>query len=115
MGLFSSGKDTEYGYRLGKKETWCGSKSEAERAIRRMGKSVKAGGTAPKLIQRQVPAKAKKARKAEDRCSGGTCKRNNYCTKHAKKAGASPEYGGNIMQNGKNRNTARWDETGHRW
>lgn len=89
--MFGS-KVTQWGYRIGKTEKWCESKSEAQTAVKRMSRNLKRGGTAPKLVQRQVPAKAKKAAKAENKCSGGTCKRNGYCRKHARETARGSEY-----------------------
>jgi hypothetical protein len=111
MGFFGK-TETEWGYRFNSRDVWVGSKSEAEKAIKRMNKSVKKGGTPAKLIQRSKKVTAIRGRE-KDKCEGGKCKRNGFCRKHARKFGRDAQ--GNILENGKNRNNARWDEPGHRW
>lgn len=102
--------ETEYGVRFGSKDTWgYDSKRDAETAIKRMNKSVKAGGVKAKLIQRTVKKTAIRGR-AKDTCAGGKCKRNGtVCRKHAAKLMA-----GNSEYSLKNIHK-RWDENGHMW
>lgn len=108
--MFGRKTQTEYGVRFGGKDTWgYFSKGEAETAIKRMNKAVKAGGTRAKLIQRTVKLTAIKKR-PKNTCSGGKCKRNGtVCRKHAGKLMAgNPEFTlKNIHK--------RWDEDGHMW
>lgn len=79
--MFGRGKITEYGIRTGRHIKWYDSQAARDSALRHMKKAKKTGGTEPKAAQRYVPAKQK------DKCSGGTCKRNGYCRKHAKAEG----------------------------
>lgn len=102
--------ETEYGVRFGNKDTWgYGSKSEAEKAIKRMNKAVKAGGPQAKLIQRTKKLTAIRGRE-KDKCSGGKCRRNGtVCRKHAAKLMAgNSEYSLKDIHK-------RWDEEGHMW
>jgi hypothetical protein len=108
--------ETEYGIRMGttNKPVWYGSKSERDGKLKAFNKNAK-GGKESKAIQRQVKItsnskvvnKVKNVVKKND-CKGGTCKRNNYCTKHAKAISGS-EYELYDAQ-GRNKNTKRWDE-----
>lgn len=107
MGLFGK-SETEWGVRFGSKDTWgFSSRSEAEKAAKRMNKAVKAGGTRGKIIQRTKKLTAIKGRE-KDKCSGGKCKGPYTCRKHAKKiSGSDYEL---YDKQGRNKNTKRWDE-----
>lgn len=113
MGLFSRNNETEWGVRFGSKDTWgYDSKSAAEKAVARMNKAVKAGGTKAKLIQRTKKLTAIKKR-PKDTCSGGRCtKRGNICKKHFREKTGSKMEGREWSLDGIH---ARWDEEGHRW
>lgn len=84
--MFGRKKIKQYGYRVGRNSTWCSSKSDAQKAIKRMNKTAKSSGTQAKLIQRTTTVKQAKA---ENKCSGGKCheERGVYCRKHARGAG----------------------------
>lgn len=97
--------ETEYGIRIGSKDTWYSSKSDRDSKLRRMVKTVKKGGTLPKAIQRTKKLSFKGNDK--DKCSGGKCKRNGFCRKHAKAEGA--KYDSLYDKDGRNKNTIRWD------
>lgn len=117
------GKTTEWGYRSNKKgETWCSSKGEALRKIKRINNKTSRTGEEAKLIQRTVKKTIGKGtikkpvvRKDTDPCSGGKCnKRGNICKKHFREKGSASEWT-LYTQDGRNRNNLRWDEEGHRW
>lgn len=118
MGLFGGKSETEWGYRFKNRDVWVGSKSEAESAIKRMKKAVKAGGTPPKLIQRTKKLTAIKKR-AKNSCSGGKCdKRGSVCKKHFQgMTRGTTARGGQYTASEWSLESihARWDEEGHRW
>lgn len=98
--------ETQYGIRVkGKKEMWYDSKSARDKALRLMKKNIKASEPQPKACQRT--AKLSFTGNPKDKCSGGKCKRNGYCTKHGKQFGKNADslYDGK----GRNKNTIRWD------
>lgn len=112
--MFGLGKsETEYGIRFGGKDTWgYSSKSEAERAIKRMNKNLKRGGTPAKLIQRTKKLTAIK-KNPKDKCVGGKCtRRGNICKKHFRAKTGDKMEGKEWSLEGIH---ARWDEEGHRW
>ncbi len=115
--------ETEYGIRMGTtgKPVWYASKSERDGKLRGFNKNAKKGKES-KAIQRQVKVtsnskivKKVQAKLPSNDCKGGKCKpaRNKYCDKHLKAAAIDMK--SVHLPNGKNRNTARWDEPGHRW
>lgn len=112
------GKETEWGYRVGRDTTWIGGKTAANNEI----KKLKRRGIEAKLVQHQVPkqrkpAKTKVGQKLKDKvpeiprstCQGGKCKKNGVmCKKHLKDVTSGSEYSLDGIH-------ARWDEPGHRW
>lgn len=119
MGLFGGKTETEYGVRFGGKDTWnYNSKTDAEKAVKRMNKSVKKGGTQAKLIQRTKQLTAIKGR-PKNTCRGGKCnKRGNVCKKHfADMTRGTRARNGALTQSEYSLDNIhkRWDEEGHRW
>lgn len=110
-------KETQYGVRTGSDVVWFETKSKCDNALSNMKKAAKRKGTTePKVVKRQVKvepknkvvAKVKGKVTRNDPCKGGSCKRNNYCTKHAKEISGSEWSLYDAA--GRNKNTLRWDE-----
>lgn len=114
----SGGKIKVYGIRIGSKVTWYDSESQRDGALRLVKKAVKKGAPVPKATHKMIPAPKGKIRSKvtpdrSNKCRGGKCSRNGYCTRHAKAEGRGMD--SIYTDDGKNRNNARWDEPGHRW
>lgn len=104
--MFGSRSVTEYGIRFHNGEKWYKDKSERDSTLRRVKRSAKKGQE-PKAIQRTKKLTLIK-KNVKDKCKGGSCKRNGFCTKHAKNISGS-EWS-LIDKQGRNKNNVRWDE-----
>lgn len=111
--MFGRKSETEWGVRVGNKDTWkFKSKGEAEAAVKRMNQGVRGGAAKAKLIQRTKQMTAVRGR-PKDTCSGGKCnKRGNVCKKHFRGLTRGKATGSEWSLDGIHK---RWDEEGHRW